>query len=75
MFNSIDLHGCSVSEAKLQLDKYISGLSNNASEVTVIHGYSSSILANFVRKQYKHKRVARKILTMNRGETILVLKK
>lgn len=39
-----------------------------------IHGYSSKILQQFIRKQYKHKRAGRHILTMNAGETIIQLK-
>lgn len=74
MFNRIDIHGCSSSEAKVQLDNYLNSLPATAKEVTVIHGYSSKVLQQYVRIQYKHKRVARRILTMNAGETILQLK-
>ena len=47
---------------------------NLVSEITVIHGYSSKVLQQYVRKQYHHKRARRKILTMNAGETIILLK-
>lgn len=74
MFNQIDIHGCTTLEAKSRLDNYINALGSNVHEITVIHGYSSRILQQYVRKQYKHKRVGRKILTLNAGETIIQLK-
>lgn len=74
MFSTIDLHGYTKQEAKVQLDNYLNSLSKGQHEVTVIHGYSSNILQNYIQKQYKHKRLTRKILTMNKGETILVIK-
>ena len=40
----------------------------------VIHGYSSSILLNYVRKKYSHPRIEIKILTLNKGETVFILK-
>ena len=41
---------------------------------TIVHGYSSSILLNYVRKKYSHPRIERKILTLNKGETVFILK-
>lgn len=74
MLNKIDIHNCTTSEAKVMLDNYIDNLSPLVSEITVIHGYSSKVLQQYVRKQYHHKRAGRKILTMNAGETIILLK-
>ena len=74
MFNQIDIHGCTTIEAKIRLDNYLNSLSPNTKEITVVHGYSSKILQQFIRKQYKHKRPGRRILTMNAGETIIQLK-
>lgn len=50
MLSTIDLHGCSQSESKVKLDHFLKGTSILVKEVTVIHGYSSSILLNYVRK-------------------------
>ena len=72
MFNQIDIHGCTTIEAKIRLDNYLNSLSPNTKEITVVHGYSSKILQQFIRKQYKH--AGRRILTMNAGETIIQLK-
>lgn len=74
MFNQIDLHGCTTMEAKIKLDNYLNSLSPLATEITVIHGFSSKILQQYIRKQYHHKRSGRKILTMNPGETIIQLR-
>ena len=76
MLSTIDLHGCSQSEAKVKLDHFLKGSSVLVKEVTVtiVHGYSSSILLNYVRKKYSHPRIERKILTLNKGETVFILK-
>ena len=63
MLSTIDLHGCSQSEAKVKLDHFLKGTSILVKEVTIVHGYSSSILLNYVRKKYSHPRIERKILT------------
>ena len=73
MLSTIDLHGCSQSEAKVKLDHLLKGTSILVKEVTIVHGYSS-ILLNYVRKKYSHPRIERKILTLNKGETVFILK-
>ncbi len=73
-FTSIDLHGYTQSEAKQRLDSFIAS-NKNVREITVIHGYQSgSVLQTYIRKQYKHARIERKMLSLNPGTTILVLK-
>ncbi|MDD3027196.1 MAG: Smr/MutS family protein [Erysipelotrichaceae bacterium] len=74
MFYSIDIHSLTKTEAKVAIDNFIDSQSSFCQEVEVIHGYSSTILRDYVRKQYRHKRVSKKILTTNPGITILVLK-
>ena len=70
-----DLHGMQVSEAKTALERLISSADRSITEITVIHGYSGGqALANMVRKKLKHKRIERKILSMNQGETTLMMK-
>ena len=79
MLSTIDLHGCSQSEAKVKLDHFLKGTSILVKEVTIVHGYSSSILLNYVtqyhrRTERKIPRIERKILTLNKGETVFILK-
>lgn len=70
----VDLHGLTVIESKIKLDKTIDALSWDYDSVLVVHGYHSDILLNYVRKEYKHKRLKLKILPfLNQGETTLVL--
>lgn len=75
MLNEIDLHGCSSKDAKLLLDQYLNRLPKSIHQVCVIHGYhGGTALRSFIRKQYHHPRVERSMLSMNQGETILILK-
>ena len=73
MYYKIDIHSMTKTEAKVAIDNFIASQSSFCQEIEVIHGYSSTILRDYVRKQYRHKKVTRKILTTNPGVTILVL--
>ena len=62
IIKEIDLHNMSVIEARNYLKKYINALGRGEFELKVIHGYRGGTdLQKFVRKEFKHKRVARKI--------------
>lgn len=75
MVNEIDIHGMLVVEAKSAIDMFINRLPKGIHEITIIHGYrAGSALQTYVRKQYSHKRCKRKMVSMNPGETILILK-
>lgn len=72
----VDIHGMTVIEAKNYLHKFFKNLNLNIEEVIVIHGNNrGDKLANMVRKDFKHRRIDRKILSLNGGITILKLKK
>lgn len=71
----IDIHHMQRSEAKKYLEQFLSRANGNVKDVTVIHGYSSgTVLQQMVRKDLKHHRIKRKVLTMNPGVTVLELK-
>lgn len=71
---TVDIHGMTVIEAKIELNHTLDGVSDTVRELVVVHGYShGSILLKFVRRQYRHKRVVKKMLTMNPGETVFIL--
>ncbi len=71
----IDLHGMSVSEAWVELDYFLDYLEDDVDEITVVHGYKQgSALLEMVRKSYQHPRVVKKILSMNNGITIFLLR-
>lgn len=71
----IDIHNMDRAQAKHHLERYLSSASKDVKEVNVIHGYSQgSVLKQMVQKNLKHHRIQSKILTLNQGVTILVLK-
>lgn len=70
-----DIHGMQAAEAKKALERLLSSTDKNVTEITVIHGYSGGqALMNMVRKKLSHPRIVRKILSMNQGETLLMIK-
>lgn len=74
MTKEIDLHLMSVVEAKSYLKTYLNSLDKEVREVRVVHGYNNGTrLQHLVRKEFKHKRVKRKILEMNQGVTTFLL--
>ena|GEM_PF-585193 len=69
----IDIHGMTVSDAKHKLERLIAQAPPNV-ELVVIHGYSGgNALCNMVRKTLKSKRIKQRILSMNPGETTLII--
>lgn len=71
----VDIHNMNRADAKHYLERYISNADKDIKEICVIHGYSQgSVLKQLVQKSLKHHRIQSKILTLNQGETILVLK-
>jgi len=76
MIKEIDIHGMVESDAIKTLEKFIVNCDSTVKEILVIHGYrGGDILKNMVRNPIKlrSKRIKRRKLTMNQGETILVL--
>lgn len=71
----VDLHQLNVREAKKYLDSYISAIPKGTAELVVIHGFNrGSVLQRFVRSEYTHKRVEKKIIGLNQGSTIFLIK-
>lgn len=71
----IDLHGLTERDAKARLEHFLSSAPPNVTEVRVIHGYNGGqALRDMVRLRLKHPRVAAKLLTLNPGETRLLLR-
>ena len=70
----IDIHGMTVNEAISELDYFMEYLSDDTVEVVVVHGYNQGKkLLQMVRNDFKHKRIKRKIVSMNPGITIFLL--
>lgn len=71
-----DIHGMRVLEAKRELETLIGRADKSIREIVVIHGYhGGSALKNMVRSELLHPRIQQKILSLNQGETTLLLKK
>ena len=71
-----DIHGMRVLEAKRELETLIGRADKSIREIVVIHGYhGGSALKNMVRSELRHPRIQQKILSLNQGETTLLLKK
>ena len=71
-----DIHGMRVLEAKRELETLIGRADKSIREIVVIHGYhGGSALKNMVRSELPHPRIQQKILSLNQGETTLLLKK
>ena len=71
-----DIHGMRVLEAKRELETLIGRADKSIREIVVIHGYhGGSALKNMVRSELRLPRIQQKILSLNQGETTLLLKK
>ncbi len=72
---TVDIHGMTVAEARKALTDILNKCDKGTHEIDVVHGYhGGTALLNFVRKEFKHPRLVRRILTMNNGMTTLVIK-
>ena len=69
---TIDLHDMELLEATYHLEKLFETLPEDIKEVVVIHGYhKGQVLLNMVRKDFKHPRIKKKVIPMNKGITLL----
>lgn len=72
----VDIHNMTELEAQKHLERFLAKLSNDVTEVRVIHGYhGGTALRDMVRNKNKlrSKKIYRRKMTMNQGETILEL--
>lgn len=75
-FLTVDIHGMYCEQAKERLLWLFGHQCKGIAQVRVVHGYhGGQVLRDMVRKELRHPRIQRKILSMNDGETIFVLKK
>lgn len=71
----VDIHGMTVLEAKRELTGLLTRCDKKTHEIDVIHGcHGGTALLNFIRKEFKHPRLEKKILSLNNGMTTLVIK-
>ena len=68
----VDLHGLDVKFAKGYLKDIIEFTSEK--ELVIVHGYhAGNKVMTMVQKEFKHKKLKRKIKSLNRGITIFEL--
>jgi len=75
-FETIDIHGYTKEQAQAAIDAVLKKCKGEVYTLTVIHGYrGGTALRDFVRSHYKkHPKVQRIELSLNPGETELILK-
>lgn len=67
---TIDLHEMTVAEAKYTLEKELNTAPCDIKIVEVIHGFhKGQEIMKMVRTEFRHPRIKRKYLTMNKGIT------
>ncbi len=74
-FMETDLHGLTCAEAKQRLDDILKHLPKDVGELTVVHGYHGGTALKNMVKNYKNPKVERKILGLNQGTTVFVIKR
>ena len=71
----LDLHNMEVEEARFYLEKAIDTAEYKIKEIVVVHGYrKGQTILNMVRREFKHKRIERKVIPYNKGMTLIYLK-
>lgn len=71
----VDLHGMTVSTAKAKLEQLLKTLPNQYGQITVIHGYKGgNAIQTMVRQSLSSPRIKQKMLSLNPGETILLIR-
>lgn len=68
---AIDIHG----ETRQSGRKLLESLPKDTREIVVIHGYHQGNTLQQMVRSFKHPMVERKILGLNQGETIFLIKK
>ena len=72
---AIDIHGETRQSGRKLLENKLKSLYKNTREVIVIHGYHQGNTLQQMVRSFKHPMVERKILGLNQGETIFLIKK
>jgi DNA-nicking Smr family endonuclease len=71
----VNIHGLTAQDAKRQLEQLLTRADKSVTEIKVIHGYNGGqVLRNMVRVQLKHPRISSKLISLNPGETRILLK-
>ncbi len=70
----IDLHGYTVQEARVILDKTFEYITKDIKCIVIVHGYKlGETLLKYVRKEYKNSKIKKIEITQNPGITLYFL--
>lgn len=72
---AIDIHGETRQSGRKLLENKLKSLPKDTREIVVIHGYHQGKTLQQMVRSFKHPMVERKILGLNQGETIFLIKK
>lgn len=72
---TIDLHGMSEAQAKSVLMKAVKSCSDDVEELEVVHGFHGGQALLGMVRSFTHPKVARRIVGLNNGSTILIMKR
>ncbi len=72
---TIDIHGETRQSSRKLLENKLKSLPKDTREIVVIHGYHQGNTLQQMVRSFKHPMVERKILGLNQGETIFLIKK
>lgn len=71
----VDIHGMRVMQARQELERLIARCGPDIHEIVVIHGYHGGrALQDMVRNELQSSRIRQKVLSLNSGQTTLLLK-
>lgn len=71
----VDLHNMEEQEARFYLERAIDTAEDRIKEIVVVHGYrQGQVILNMVRKEFRHKRIEKKVVPYNKGVTLIYLK-
>ena len=71
----VDIHGMRVAQARQELERLIARCGPEIHEIVVIHGYHGGrALQDMVRNELQSGRIRQKVLSLNNGQTTLLLK-
>lgn len=72
----VDLHDMQEDEARFYLERAIDTAEDRIKEIVVVHGYrKGQAILNMVRRDFRHKRIEKKVIPYNKGITLIYLKK
>ncbi len=73
---SKNLHDMPLIQARREMNRLLKTCPADTDEIEVIHGFhNGDVILRYIRFELKHPRIAQKIIGLNNGVTVLVMKK